>query len=113
MVKSVTMEGSYLEKLSTPQRIREMGFLRGKDAPVEAVITLATGRGDVTVRMITSYFASRLKVWVHPGEKIATGERIGRIVLGSTVVSEFGGRRRFDVKIGQRVLGGSTALAVP
>jgi phosphatidylserine decarboxylase len=109
-VKSVEMEGAYLERLSTPARVRELSFLRGKEAPVQAVITLATARGDVKVRMITSYWASRLKVWVYPGRRLAKGERIGRIVLGSTVVTEFPGKVNFDVPIGVHVLGGETAV---
>ncbi len=37
---------------------------RGKDAPVQKIISFKTGYGDLKVRMITSYWASRLKVWV-------------------------------------------------
>lgn len=110
-VKSVEMEGAYLERLSGPARIRELSFLRGKEAPVQAVITLATAQGEIKIRMITSYWASRLKIWVYPGLKLAKGERIGRIVLGSTVVSEFPGKPHFDVSLGQHVLGGETAIA--
>jgi phosphatidylserine decarboxylase len=109
-VKSVEWEGSYLEKLASPEKIREMHFLHGKEAPVQAIITLATARGDVRVRMITSYWASRLKVWVWPGKKIQKGERIGRILLGSTVIAEFPGKVDFDVTQGQHVQGGDTTL---
>jgi phosphatidylserine decarboxylase len=87
-----------------------MHFLRGKAAPVETVITIATGHGDIVVRMITSYWASRLKTWVYPGQKIALGERIGRIVLGSTVITEFPGKIAIVPKIGEHVSGGSTTL---
>ena len=111
-VKSIDMEGSYLERLAPPAKLQEMHFLRGKAAPVQAVITIATAQGDVKVRMITSYWASRLKSWVYPGQKLAKGDRIGRIMLGSTVIAEFPGKPVFDVKLGQHVSGGSTALAV-
>jgi phosphatidylserine decarboxylase len=109
-VKSIDMEGSYLDRLPTPQRVRELAFLRGKPAPVQAVITLATEHGDVRIRMITSYWASRLKIWAYPGEQIKKGDRIGRIVLGSTVVTEFPGKVPFDIKIPVHVLGGETAI---
>ncbi len=109
-VKTIDMEGSYLERLAPPAKLREMHFLRGKAAPVEAVITIATARGDVKVRMITSYWASRLKTWIYPGQKLAKGDRLGRIMLGSTVVAEFPGQTAFDVKLGQHVSGGSTTL---
>lgn len=109
-IKSIDMEGSYVSKLSTQKRYMEENFLRGKEAPVETVLTLETDRGDVRIRMITSYWASRLKVWVHPGEKLNIGDRVGRIVLGSTVVTEFPGKLLFDVKLGEHVNGGSSAL---
>jgi phosphatidylserine decarboxylase len=110
-VKSIDVEGSYLERMAPQAKLREMHFLRGKAAPVQAVITLATARGDVVVRMITSYWASRLKTWVYPGQKLAKGERLGRIMLGSTVITEFPGRVAFDVKLGEHVSGGATMLA--
>lgn len=111
-VKSIDMEGSYLERLAPPAKLQEMHFLRGKAAPVQAVITIATVRGDVKIRMITSYWASRLKTWIYPGQKLAKGDRIGRIMLGSTVIAEFPGRTAFDVKLGQHVSGGSTSLTM-
>lgn len=111
-VKSVDMEGAYLDRLSSSARVRELTFLKGKEAPVQTIITLATDRGDVKIRMITSYWASRLKVWVYPGEKLAKGDRIGRIMLGSTVVSEFPGKTHFDVALRQHVLGGETAVSL-
>jgi phosphatidylserine decarboxylase len=110
-VKSIEEEGAYLEKLSPPARVLELSFLRGKEAPVQSIVTLATARGDVKVRMITSYWASRLKIWIYPGKKLNKGDRIGRIVLGSTVIAEFPGKVPFDVKIGEHVSGGSTPIA--
>jgi phosphatidylserine decarboxylase len=109
-VKSIDMEGSYLDRLPPHDRVKELAFLRGKPAPVQAVITLGTDRGDVRIRMITSYWASRLKIWAYPGQKLNEGDRIGRIVLGSTVVSEFPGKLQFSVKIGQHVLAGSSPI---
>ena len=108
-VKSIDMEGSYLDRLPKPER-GKVSFLRGKPAPVQAVITLATDRGDVEIRMITSYWASRLKIWAYPGETLSEGDRIGRIVLGSTVVTEFPGKLRFSVKTGEHVLAGSSPI---
>jgi phosphatidylserine decarboxylase len=111
-VKSIDREGSYLERLAPQAKFREMLFLRGKAAPVQAIVTLATARGEVRVRMITSYWASRLKIWVWPGQKLSKGQRIGRILLGSTVIAEIPGRLRIDVPLGRHVSGGSTALSM-
>ena len=85
-------------------------YERGKDAPVQKIMTFKTSYGDLKVRMITSYWASRLKVWVSPGQDVKKGERIGRIMLGSTTVLEVPGNVNFAVKQGQHVTGGQTIV---
>ena len=85
-------------------------YLRGKDAPVQQIVTLDTDYGVVRVRLITSYWASRLKVWVRKGERLEKGQRIGRILLGSSVVTEFQGDVPFAVEPNQRVVGGETII---
>jgi phosphatidylserine decarboxylase len=74
------------------------------------VLTLDTDYGEVKVRLITSYWASRLKVWVHEGDHLTKGQRIGRILLGSSVVAEFPGKVTFSVPVQQRVVGGETII---
>lgn len=110
-VKSIELEGTYAEKQAPAEKLREMRFLHGKDAPVQAIVTLTTARGDVKVRLITSYWASRLKIWVWPGKQLAKGDRIGRILLGSTVIAEFPGKVAFDVTQGLHVEGGSSSIS--
>ena len=110
VVKSIEQEGFYLTRNAGKDELKEAIFLRGKAAPVQQIVTLATDYGEVKVRLITSYWASRLKVWVHEGQKIAKGERIGRIVLGSTVVAEIPGKPALAVKQAQRVVGGETIV---
>jgi phosphatidylserine decarboxylase len=73
-------------------------------------MTFKTKFGEVRVRMITSYWASRLKIWVHNGQEVKKGERIGRIVLGSTTVLEVPGNISFSVKQGQHVTGGESIV---
>ena len=43
-------------------------------------------------------------------EKLGLGDRIGRIVLGSTVVTEFPGDLHFSVNTGMHVLAGSKSF---
>ena len=85
-------------------------YLNGKDAPVQQIVTLDTTYGVIKVRLITSYVADRLKVWVHGGQKVEKGLRIGRILLGSTVVVEFPGKVHLSVIPGQRVVAGETII---
>src|SRR5579862_1059479 len=101
VVESVGQEGSYLTRDVPKNELEEVFFLRGKDSPVQQIIRISTSRGEVAVRLITSYWASRLKVWVHAGQHIAKGQRVGRILLGSTVVLELPGKVALVIKVGQ------------
>jgi phosphatidylserine decarboxylase len=65
----------------------------------------------VKVRLITSYWASRIKLWVQIGQHLEKGDKLGRILLGSTVVSEFPGETQFLVRPGQRVIAGETLIS--
>ena len=107
IVKSIDSEGLYFDR----DRGKELIFLRGKEAPVQQIVTLGTSYGDIRVRLITSYWASRIKIWVHPGEHVAKGQRIGRILLGSNVVVELPGQmQKFLVREGERVWAGETVI---
>lgn len=86
-------------------------YLHDKPGPVQQILTLETSYGELKLRLITSYWASRLKVWVHEGDRLAKGERVGRILLGSSVVVDFPANLAFSVKRGQRVVGGETIIA--
>jgi len=109
-VESVDQEGTFISRDEARGERHETFFLRGKDAPVQSIVRLKTERGVLTVRLITSYWASRLKVWVHAGQHVDKGQRLGRILLGSTVVLELPGKVTLSLKEGQHVTGGETIL---
>ena len=83
---------------------------RGKVAPVQKILTIATPTGKIKVRMITNYWASRVKVWTHIGKKIEKGERIGQMLAGSTVVLEIPGNINLPLKTGQQVVAGESII---
>lgn len=83
-IKSIEDEGVILFKTDP----KDIMFLRGKIAPVQKIITISTQHGEVKLRMITNYWASRLKVWSAIGQAVEKGERIGKMLAGSTVVAE-------------------------
>jgi phosphatidylserine decarboxylase len=85
-------------------------FLKGKDSPVQEIVTIDSDHGEIKVRLITSYFARRVQVSVHPGERLEKGARIGRILLGSSVVVEFPGKMKLSVQPPQTVVGGETVI---
>lgn len=90
---------------------REFAFLRDKKCPVQTRVTLNTACGKLAVRLITSVAARRIETWVNAGDRVQRGQRIGRILLGSTVVLELPAEARLLVSTGERVLAGETPVA--
>lgn len=90
---------------------REFAFLREKRCPVQKRLVLETRAGEIAVRLITSLAARRIETWVQEGQEIERGQRIGRILLGSTVVLELPPDANLLVRVGERVWAGETAVA--
>ena len=110
-VMNIETDGTYYARFPSKAEADAAFFLHGKAAPVQQIVTVRTAMGDVRVRLITSYWASRVKVWVRPGQDLAKGQRLGRILLGSTVVAEFPGKVAFAIKPMQHVTAGETIIA--
>ncbi len=90
---------------------REFAFLREKTCPVQKRIVIETDAGTIAVRLITSLAARRIETWVEQGQQIERGQRIGRILLGSTVVLELPATTGLLVQPGDRVRTGETEVA--
>jgi phosphatidylserine decarboxylase len=90
---------------------REFAFLREKPCPVQKRLVLDTRAGPLAVRLITSLAARRIETWVNRGDQVTRGQRIGRILLGSTVVLELPAAAELRVKVGETVRAGETVIA--
>jgi len=90
---------------------REFAFLREKICPVQKRLILDTAAGAIAVRLITSVAARRIEIWVDEGDAIERGDRIGKILLGSTVVLELPAAAEVRVAVGERVRAGETPVA--
>ncbi len=90
---------------------REFAFLREKRCPVQQRLIMDTRVGTIAVRLITSIAARRIETWVEEGDAVDRGQRIGRILLGSTVVLELPPLTQLSVKVGDRVRAGETPVA--
>ena len=90
---------------------RNFSFLREKHCPVQTRVVIDTpSHGRLAVRLITSVAARRIEVWPDEGDTLARGQRLGRILLGSTVVLEIPERFPICVERGQRVWAGETLV---
>lgn len=65
----------------------------------------------VGIRLIAGMIARRIEVWTQPFEQVARGERIGMIHFGSRVDLYLPLTARVTVKVGDRVVAGSTVIA--
>lgn len=90
---------------------RQFAFLKEKPCPVQTRLVIATRTGEIAVRLITSLAARRIETWVKPNDDIERGQRIGRILLGSTVVLELPAAASVLVNVGDRVRAGETPVA--
>ncbi len=90
---------------------RDFAFLREKHCPVQTRVVLESEPyGRLAVRLITSLAARRIEVWPRPGDTILRGQRLGRILLGSTVVLEIPEAYPLCVKPDQYVRAGETLV---
>ncbi len=90
---------------------REFAFLREKPCPVQKRLVIETQAGQLAVRLITSLAARRIETWVKEGDQVRRGERIGRILLGSTVVMELPAAAALRIGVGDTVRAGETVVA--
>jgi len=90
---------------------REFAFLREKSCPMQKRVVFSTSAGEIAVRLITSLAARRIEIWVQEEQHVVRGQRIGRILLGSTVVLELPATMNLSVQVGDRVKAGETVIA--
>ncbi len=77
----------------------------------QVITTIKTEIGIVKVIQITGLHAKRIKTYVKPAEMVNIGKRLGRIMLGSTVVLILPKGVKIDVALKQKVYGGQTVIA--
>lgn len=92
---------------------RDFAFLREKRCPVQTRVVLESEEyGHLAVRLITSLAARRIEIWHREGDMVDRGERLGRILLGSTVVLELPEHFPLRVRVDQRVRAGESLVAI-
>jgi phosphatidylserine decarboxylase len=78
----------------------------------QVITNLETEIGKVQIRQISGLYAKRIKNYVKPGDKVVIGQRLGRILFGSTAVLTIPSRiKNIEVAENQQVYGGETVIA--
>jgi len=77
----------------------------------QVVTTIKTKIGIVKVIQITGLHARRIQTYVNPGDSVKIGERLGRIMLGSTVVLILPKEVKIGASVSGKVYGGETIIA--
>lgn len=90
------------------------GYLRNSDPDfinnVQTVTTLDAQVGRVVVKQITGRFQNRIQVFVKKGDNVKIGDKLGRILLGSTVIIVLPESVRLEISEGQTVVAGETII---
>lgn len=77
---------------------------------VAVVTAFATAIGPVEMRQITGLWTKRIQNFVKPGDEVVLGQRMGRILLGSTVTLTLPARASFTVAPYDRVFAGESVI---
>ena len=73
---------------------------------------LETDDGDMELRQITGTLVREIVCYVHPGDQVSRGERIGMIRFGSRVEVSIPSGYSLLVNKGDKVRAGETVVAV-
>ncbi len=95
---------------SDPLRDEPYYFLRDKRSPKQRYMEVETEFGLARIRFITSYLSRRIEFFHPVGAKLEKGERMGRMLFGSTCVVEVDARYEFDISERQRTVAGETTI---
>jgi len=87
-------------------------FLEDSKHNKKVITTFDTAIGDIIVKQLTGVAVRRIINKLKKGQKLKTGDTIGKITLGSRVDLVFpSSRARLKVKEGQDVIDGETVIA--
>jgi phosphatidylserine decarboxylase len=96
---------------------REGGFLNAMNPESvltneQTLVVIDAGGYDVSFKQIAGLLARRIVCNVKAGDTVQRGQRVGLIKFGSRVDVLMPAEANLKVKMGSRVRGGSTVLAV-
>jgi len=96
----------------TPGRFLPAFREKASELNEQNFIALETDRGPMAVKQIAGLIARRIRCWKRPGDTVAPGEKIGFITFGSRVDLYLPARADLRTRLGDRVRGGTSVIAV-
>ena len=84
---------------------------KASDANEQNLIQMQTARGPIAVKQIAGLIARRIRCWISTGSTVERGDKIGFFTFGSRVDLYLPPGARLLVGVGDRVRGGTTAVA--
>lgn len=75
------------------------------------LVGLQSPHGKILVRQVAGIMARRIVCWVHPGQKLQAGDRLGLIKFGSRVDLYLSPGAEPGVRVGDRARAGITKIA--
>jgi phosphatidylserine decarboxylase len=78
----------------------------------QTLVVIDAGQYDVSFKQIAGLLARRIVCNLKPGDKVERGQRVGLIKFGSRVDVLMPAEANLKVKVGSRVRGGTSVLAV-
>lgn len=100
-VMRIVYSGSGHIKTGDPRHVRNF----------RATLEIESAHGEYKLHMITGFSVRRLLVFVDPEDLVDTGDRVGRILFGSTAILELPPGARPVAKEGDQVYGAESVLA--
>lgn len=85
-------------------------WLDEKLAPAFKRLDVTTPEGPAVMYLVTSALSQRILLDVGAGDGLTKGQRIGRMLFGSTAIVGVPDRFQYLVEVGQRVVGGETVI---
>lgn len=119
LVIMLGMSDVHVQRIPISGKVRSMGTVGHGHLPsvdklswgnVQVVTTIDTMIGPCVIQQITGVWTSRIQNFIKTRQEVKLGDRMGRILLGSTVMLTLPGKVRLAVREYDRVFGGQTII---
>jgi len=104
--------GRFISETRRPGKHTSVYFSGAEEKNESNLIVISNDTLEVEVLQLTGAFARRIETWIHPGNQLAQGEKIGMIRFGSQTNIQVKTIKpiRITVKVGDKVKAGLSTI---